>query len=159
MRITTEYPREVYLVLKEPQISSALPAEASASSVGSPKRSTCRGDSTWSWLTAITRLGERINQLPAPLVRDDSRLSSPMMPCVGLGAGQQERHRCSVRQTLDLTDLRFATFIAGSVAERIRTVFLVWSPAKRSSSDFHELPRFPFTEMNDDDVTTGNRQA
>jgi len=39
MRITTEYPREVYLVLKEPQISSALPAEASASSVGSPKRS------------------------------------------------------------------------------------------------------------------------
>jgi len=41
----------------------------------------------------------------------------------------------------------------------IRTVFLVWSPAKRSSSEFHELLRFPFTEMNDDDATTGNRQA
>jgi hypothetical protein len=50
MRITTEHPREVYLVLKELQINWAPAAEASASSVGSPKRSTCRGGSTWSRL-------------------------------------------------------------------------------------------------------------
>jgi len=95
MRITTEYSREVYLVLKELQISSALPAEASASSVGSPKRSTCRGGSTWSRFTAITHLGEGTNQLPALLV--------------------QERHRCCVRQTRPNRPA-VSGFIARSVA-------------------------------------------
>jgi hypothetical protein len=41
----------------------------------------------------------------------------------------------------------------------IRTVFLVWSPTKRTSSKKHELARFSLTEMNDYDGTTGNRKA
>jgi hypothetical protein len=43
--------------------------------------------------------------------------------------------------------------------KRTRTVFSVSSLVKSSSSEFHELLRFPFTEMDDYDATTGNRQA
>jgi hypothetical protein len=42
---------------------------------------------------------------------------------------------------------------------RIRTMFLVWSPVKRTRSKERELPCFPLTEMNDHDGTAGRRKT